>query len=342
MAPKKKKADDDGGDDGKKKNQPPTEVEREELRVQILALQERLIGSQKELEQALETYEESRAELAAQQREMKDVVAYLKKEIEKKDAEHASLERKYVTLTEEKEAEETRLNGALEASEQENKVLSAEKQKNGGELAWLKEQLVDLGKLKAKSDDDDRQLASQASELERLKAELQDTSSNLIIVAAPESGRVGPIGQGAVLLLLLEAMRRHSTKPVLQEQAMHAIQCVIANDQAGGEQVPPPELRRDPPPPRRPLPCVWPPLPPPPRARPRPLAPAPLSRGRARRTWMLCAAAASTLCSRRCASTAQWPPCRTPRADCSGSSPSSTSRRAPPSWKRAPCRSSCR
>ena len=57
MAPKKKgkgksKSDDGGGadGDGKKKNAPPTEVEREEMRLKITALEQKLASATARLE----------------------------------------------------------------------------------------------------------------------------------------------------------------------------------------------------------------------------------------------------------------------------------------------------
>ena len=64
MAPKKKgkgksKSDDGGGadGDGKKKNAPPTEVEREEMRLKITALEQKLAsGARKLLEGVMEAH----------------------------------------------------------------------------------------------------------------------------------------------------------------------------------------------------------------------------------------------------------------------------------------------
>ena len=124
MPPKKGKGKDAGDDDGKKKSVAPTEVEREELRVRILALEDRLWNTQRDLEHGMADFAASRAEQQQQLRDQKDVVAYLNKEIEKKDTENASLMQKYVLLREEKEAEETRLTSEMDTALQGKKAMT--------------------------------------------------------------------------------------------------------------------------------------------------------------------------------------------------------------------------
>ena len=94
MAPKKKKGGDDGAAGGKEKPAAPTEVEREELRVKITALEDKQQRTQQKLEAAMTDHAETRKQLERQQADQADIVDYLKKEIEKKTSENAALEKK--------------------------------------------------------------------------------------------------------------------------------------------------------------------------------------------------------------------------------------------------------
>ena len=121
MAPKKKgkgksKSDDGGGadGDGKKKNAPPTEVEREEMRLKITALEQKLASATARLEAQDAQATEGVALLAQKEKDHKDVMDFIKKELEKRERENASLEKKYILLREAKENEEIRLNHELD------------------------------------------------------------------------------------------------------------------------------------------------------------------------------------------------------------------------------------
>ena len=110
MAPKKKgkgksKSDDGGGadGDGKKKNAPPTEVEREEMRLKITALEQKLASATARLEAQDAQATEGVALLAQKEKDHKDVMDFIKKELEKRERENASLEKKYILLREAKE-----------------------------------------------------------------------------------------------------------------------------------------------------------------------------------------------------------------------------------------------
>ena len=67
------------------------------------------LAKSKELEHALNDHDAIESMLRQQQKDQKDVVSYLKKEIEKKDMELGALMDKYVMLREEKDAYEMRL-----------------------------------------------------------------------------------------------------------------------------------------------------------------------------------------------------------------------------------------
>ena len=89
MAPKKKKGGDDGAAGGKEKPSAPTELEREELRVKITALEDRLQRTQQKLEAAMIDHAETRKQLELQRADQKDQAEYLNLQIEKKTADAA-------------------------------------------------------------------------------------------------------------------------------------------------------------------------------------------------------------------------------------------------------------
>ena len=215
----KKKKDEPAADGDGKKKAPPTEVEREELRVRITALEEKLSYSTTELERVQLDHGTIQEKLKKQQEEQMEIVAYLKKEIEKKDTELAALMDKYVLLREEKEAEETRLAGEREKAVVARQEMGDANDKSLGEVHRLTDQLIDYDRLKQQSVDDSNEKATLKRKLQQERDSLEETRQQLAILAAPDGDKVGESGKGAVLLLLLEAMRMYSTKPVLHEQA---------------------------------------------------------------------------------------------------------------------------
>ena len=94
MAPKKKGKGEKKAGGGKEKPSGPTELEREELRLKISALEDKLLSTTEKHEALQLEYERSKGALEAQQADQADIVGYLQKEIEKRAAENAALEKK--------------------------------------------------------------------------------------------------------------------------------------------------------------------------------------------------------------------------------------------------------
>ena len=234
MAPKKKDKgkEEEVGADGKKKG-PPTELEREELRTRVSALEEKLAFATLELEKTLADHGAIQEKLKQQQKDQKDVVSYLKKEIEKKDMELGALMDKYVVLREEKDADEVRMTSDREKALAAKQEFGEANEKAQGEVRRLKDQLIEYERLKQQSIDDANEKANLKESLQSERDALEETKQQLTILAAPDGDRVGDSGRGAVLLLLLEAMRMYAAKPVLQEQAMAAMQNVLGTDKTG-------------------------------------------------------------------------------------------------------------
>ncbi|KAL1500213.1 hypothetical protein AB1Y20_012882 [Prymnesium parvum] len=234
MPPKKKKKDDasgDAGGDGKKKT-PPTELEREELRVRIIALEEKLSTATMELEQVLADHSQMYDKLTKQKKDHRDVVSYLNKELEKKDVELAVLMDKFVTLKAEKDADEMRLASERDRIQVLTQQMGEENEKAEAEVRRLKDQLTEYDRMAQQSIDDATEKATLRETLETVRRELEEAKQKLSVLAAPDSEKVNEDGRGAVLLLLLEAMRVYPM-PILHEQAMIAMQHVLETDKSG-------------------------------------------------------------------------------------------------------------
>lgn len=216
-----KKKKDDVPEVGEGKKRPPTEVEREELRVRITALEEKLAHATQELERVLQDHVIVQEKLKEQQKNQMDVVAYLNKEIEKKDAELSTLMERYVQLRGDKDAEEARLKADRDKALQDGKTMGEANEKSMSEVRRLTDQLIDYERLKQQSIDDSAEKATLKRTLQEEQSTLEETRKQLTILAAPEGENVGDDGQGAVLLLLLEAMRMYSSKLILHEQASY-------------------------------------------------------------------------------------------------------------------------
>ena len=117
MAPKKKagksKSDDGGGadGDGKKKNAPLTEVEREEMWLKITA-PSRSLPATARLE-AQDAGDGGAGALAQKEKDHKDVMDFIKKELEKRERENAC-SRRSISCCARRENEEIRLNHELD------------------------------------------------------------------------------------------------------------------------------------------------------------------------------------------------------------------------------------
>ena len=237
MAPKKKgkgksKSDDGGGadGDGKKKNAPPTEVEREEMRLKITALEQKLASATARLEAQDAQATEGVALLAQKEKDHKDVMDFIKKELEKRERENASLEKKYILLREAKENEEIRLNHELDVEKATAQMAREQHDLAVSERTRLEEALEEYETLKELRRSNQAQLDTQQGELVSSRAALQQARTQLHILAAPDGDEVSDDGSCALPLLLLEAMRMYSSKPVLQEQACIALQSILSGD----------------------------------------------------------------------------------------------------------------
>ena len=232
MAPKKKKKEGGTGGSGGGKEKPaaPTEVEREELRVKIYALEEKQQRTQQKLEAAVTDHGETRLLLEKQQADQADIVDYLKKEVEQKTAENAALEKKYIKLRVATENEEGRLCEALESSRLDGEATREVGEEAKHERARLESRLDEyetLKVLKVKNQDD---MTLLEEELATCKAHLETARSQVEICVVAEGEDVGEDGSFAVPLLLLEAMRIYAAKPLLCEQACVALQSLLSGE----------------------------------------------------------------------------------------------------------------
>ena len=110
---KEKKSSGGGGKGGGKKHEGPTEEERAELVLKVMTLEHKLVDATSDLERLALDHSDTKNLLAKQRTDQDDIVSYLKKELEKKTAENASLETKLVALREAKETSETALQQEL-------------------------------------------------------------------------------------------------------------------------------------------------------------------------------------------------------------------------------------
>jgi len=230
MAPKKKKGGDDGAAGGKEKPSAPTELEREELRVKITALEERLQRTQEKLEAAMIDHAETRKQLELQRADQKDQAEYLNLQIEKKTAENEALEKKYSLLREAKESEEGRLSEALEGARLDSEAMRDSGEATKHECARLESRLEEYEALKALKVQNQEEIESLTEDLALCKSHLEMARSQLEICAAAEGDDVGLDGSFAVPLMLLESMRIHASKPILCEQACAALQSLLSGD----------------------------------------------------------------------------------------------------------------
>lgn len=233
MAPKKKgKKEGSGGGGGgdKKKNDAPTEVEREELRLKVHALEQKLLEASEKLE-ALEL-QNARASTALekQQRDQADITGYLKKEIEKKVAENAALEKKYVALREAKDNEEMKLQHELTLERSSGQSMKQQHDASVEERIRLEERLTEFTMLKELAQTNKVQIAGLTEELESTSKSLAHANQQIKIVTAPEALSASEQGGSAVTLLLLEAIRAYPSKHMLIEQSCYALQAVLGGD----------------------------------------------------------------------------------------------------------------
>ena len=196
MAPKKKgkgksKSDDGGGadGDGKKKNAPPTEVEREEMRLKITALEQKLASATARLEAQDAQATEGVALLAQKEKDHKDVMDFIKKELEKRERENASLEKKYILLREAKENEEIRLNHELDVEKATAQMAREQHDLAVSERTRLEEALEEYETLKELRRSNQAQLDTQQGELVSSRAALQQARTQLHILTAPTATR---------------------------------------------------------------------------------------------------------------------------------------------------------
>ena len=168
--------------------------------------------------------------LAQKEKDHKDVMDFIKKELEKRERENASLEKKYILLREAKENEEIRLNHELDVEKATAQMAREQHDLAVSERTRLEEALEEYETLKELRRSNQAQLDTQQGELVSSRAALQQARTQLHILAAPDGDEVSDDGSCALPLLLLEAMRMYSSKPVLQEQACIALQSILSGD----------------------------------------------------------------------------------------------------------------
>ena len=102
--PKKAKGGGGGGEGKADKEKLPSEVEQM-LQTKLNALQAKFDAQVREAEQSYAGRKEAARSLEKEQRDRKDNVAYLNAELSKKEDECAALQKKFVALQEEKDAQ---------------------------------------------------------------------------------------------------------------------------------------------------------------------------------------------------------------------------------------------
>ena len=203
MAKGKKGDGEKKGDGGKKKapaHSGPTELEREELRLKVAALETKLLGATRQLEGLLIEHAGTKEALVKQQSDQEDIVSYLKKEIEKKVAENTSLQQKLVLLREAKENAEIRMQHELGVARSASQSAQEQFESSVQERHRLDERLSEYTTLKEQSITNAALINSLQTELASTKAALTKSCQQLHIVAANDDFRMSCI-QIRILLL---------------------------------------------------------------------------------------------------------------------------------------------
>lgn len=173
-----------------------------------------------------ELMEELRLSKEKEREDQKEVVVYLKSEIDKQKDAALELERRYAELVSEQGAEETRMAEELEASRRLNKAQAEE------ENAILSEQArkLELHAEYMRAQEHAKSLAAGTEEgqarLEALQAEVERLNSLLPILTHHEATAQG--GARAVPLLVLEALRDFPIKRELQREGWMAVASLLA------------------------------------------------------------------------------------------------------------------
>jgi len=211
-----------------------SEVEREEMALKMAALEDKLLTSNKKIDDLAKEYESAKEALSQQQADTTDIVEFMKHESKKRADEYTALENKYIAFKESKEDEVDRLLHDLTTEKEAAQAARAQFDDyvaDSVRLKALEEEHATLQQTSAAAakaaDEQTRQLQAQ---LDSTTGKLNQTLQQLHILATPKADDPLDHGGSAVPLLLLEAIRTFTSKYLLVEQACYALQSVLSGD----------------------------------------------------------------------------------------------------------------